>query len=140
MYSICSSNCNIAFCFLYFIVLKSFSFPASQYFFAFLKAFCLLLPLIFRSLLNLIARYCPFLHLDLPRMSVTVCPEHFLHQRRKRTKNPHVYDITAFLKICVLKNLYSSCFYMKCHKVEKRQKIQIFFFLLKDVPAIETNS
>lgn len=121
----CSSSCNTALCSLYFIVLNSFSFPESQYFFSFLKAFCLLLPLIFRSLLNLIAHYCPFLHLDLTSMSVTVSPEgflrifHFLFKNKRNPERIHIFlwyshDITAFLKFCVLNNLYSSCFYRKC--------------------------
>lgn len=62
--------------FLFSVLYSSYIFllPRLSILFSFLKAFCLLLPLIFRSLLNLIACYCPFLHLDLTSMSVTVSP------------------------------------------------------------------
>lgn len=112
---ICSSNCNTAFCSLYFTVLKSFSFPDSQYFFHFLKAFCLLLPLIFRSLLNLIAHYCPFLHLDLTSMSVAVSPEGFFWEKKEKKSTFLWYSCYhSFPQFCVLKNLYLSWFYRKC--------------------------
>lgn len=128
---ICSSICNTFFSFSVLYSSYIFLLPRLSILFSFLKAFCLLLPLIFRSLLNLIACYCPFLHLDLTSMSVTVSREGFLQKPPPKTPpNPKTnkrtpiappppnlcgtHGTTAFLKLCVLKNLYSSCFYRIC--------------------------